>query len=249
MVVNAAGAKKLSNDSEDLRQALGQCVSVGEVMFRVVGVYKKNDCEFEDGSLQGIIPAGVFAHYFHQEEKPHLLTLSMAEGATVASLQKSVIKLLNSQGSLNLVAEYSFDNSAKWIDEGENQFNIVTFVLTGLGAISLVVAAIGIMNMMFIAVAERTFEIGIRRAMGAKKREIRQQFLLEGCLVTLIGGAIGYLLGVGLANLFGSVIEFPISLHLSVVLLAIGISALVGISASFLPALKASNKDLIQILR
>jgi putative ABC transport system permease protein len=105
------------------------------------------------------------------------------------------------------------------------------------------------MNMMYISVSERTKEIGIRRALGATQQSIRLQFLLEGVTLTLVGGLIGYVVGIGFAYLIGSFIDVTVFIDLFTILLAVGIASGIGILFSVIPASEAAKKDLIDILR
>ena len=105
------------------------------------------------------------------------------------------------------------------------------------------------MNMMYISVSERTKEIGIRRAMGATKGSIQLQFLLEGIMITSIGGIIGYVTGVLLAMLISNFLPFKIYTDWTAVALTVGVSVFIGIVFSVFPAKSAANKDVIEILR
>ncbi|WP_270216081.1 ABC transporter permease, partial [Enterococcus lactis] len=104
-------------------------------------------------------------------------------------------------------------------------------------------------HMMYISVSERTKEIGIRRALGATRKSIMLQFLLEGLILTLSGGLIGYLLGMALAYSVGSLIKVNVSLDLFTILLAVGVSSVIGLVFSVMPASEAAKKYLIDILR
>ena len=105
------------------------------------------------------------------------------------------------------------------------------------------------MNMMYISVAERTSEIGIRRAMGATEKSICLQFLLEGMTITMIGGGIGYTLGMIFASIISLFLPFPVSIDLFTIMLAISVSTLIGLIFSVMPASVAAKKDLIDILK
>ncbi|MFG5498757.1 ABC transporter permease, partial [Enterococcus faecalis] len=108
---------------------------------------------------------------------------------------------------------------------------------------------VGVMNMMYISVSERTKEIGIRRALGATRNSIRLQFLLEGLILTISGGIIGYSLGMIFAYGIGSLIKIHVSVDLFTILLAVGVSLFIGLVFSVMPASEAAKKDLIDILR
>jgi len=130
------------------------------------------------------------------------------------------------------------------------QISTATFVLlTLIASVSLGVGGIVIMNIMLVSVAERTQEIGVRMALGAFKRDIRRQFLLEAALLSLVGGVIGVVLGGTAALLVKTFTGFPAQITVGIVLMGVGLSTLVGLLAGFLPARRAANLPVIDALR
>jgi len=132
--------------------------------------------------------------------------------------------------------------------------NGVTLLLIAIAAISLLVGGVGIMNVMYVAVVERTFEIGLRKAIGAKNADIMSQFLFEAVIITILGGSFGFLLGAGLSFLVSVGAQqagYTWGFHLSIVsiILAIGFSIFIGIIFGLYPAKKAANLDPIKALR
>jgi ABC-type antimicrobial peptide transport system permease subunit len=125
----------------------------------------------------------------------------------------------------------------------------MTILLTSIAAISLIVGGIGIMNMMMTNVTERTKEIGLRKAIGAKKSEIKIQFLSEAVALTFLGGLIGVILGWGLSLLVTKFTGLSTDVSLFSVFLAFGVSSLVGIVFGYWPALRAARLDPIEALR
>lgn len=119
----------------------------------------------------------------------------------------------------------------------------------GIAAISLLVGGIGIMNIMLVSVTERTREIGIRKSLGARTRDIMIQFLTESAILSACGGLVGILLGVGIVSIGGAVLQIDVVVKPAVVLMAVGFSALVGVFFGIYPALKAAKKDPIEALR
>lgn len=126
---------------------------------------------------------------------------------------------------------------------------MLSLLLTGIASISLIVGGIGIMNMMLVSVTERTTEIGLRKALGARPRAIRLQFLLESILLSLMGGGIGIIVGVGLAYLVSLLIGTTFTISVGTLLLAAGFSMLVGVVFGYAPARKASLLHPIEALR
>ena len=130
------------------------------------------------------------------------------------------------------------------------QISTATFVLlTLIASVSLGVGGIVIMNIMLVSVAERTQEIGVRMALGARKRDIQRQFLLEAALLSMAGGVIGVLLGGSAALLVKAVTGFPAQITAGIVLMGVGLSTVVGLLAGFLPAKRAANLPVIDALR
>jgi ABC-type antimicrobial peptide transport system permease subunit len=125
----------------------------------------------------------------------------------------------------------------------------MTALLAGIAAISLVVGGIGIMNIMLVSVTERTREIGIRRAIGARARDVLLQFLVEALTLSMVGGAIGLVLGFAASGMLTWVLEWPTAVSASAVGLAFGIAAAVGIFFGFYPARRASRLTPIDALR
>lgn len=124
-----------------------------------------------------------------------------------------------------------------------------TLLLSGIAAISLLVGGIGIMNIMLVTVTERTREIGLRKALGAKKKTIITQFLIEAIILTITGGLIGMLLGVGISYFVSSAMSLPFTISPSSVALAIGVSGAIGIIFGWYPAKQAANLQPIEALR
>ena len=126
---------------------------------------------------------------------------------------------------------------------------IMTNLLLGVALISLIVGGVGIMNIMLVSVTERTREIGLRMAVGARSKDILQQFLIESMVLCLIGGVVGILLGHGAALLVNAYLQWPVESSPEAVFAAVVVSAGVGIIFGFYPAWKASRLDPIEALR
>jgi len=150
------------------------------------------------------------------------------------------------QGQKN---DFYVQNSAEWLNSWGQAAKTFQFLLGGIAAISLLVGGIGIMNIMLVSVTERTREIGIRIAIGAKKREIRKQFLIESVLISFLGGSIGIGLGILISRAASKMGGLETVVSLQSVLLAFGFSVGIGIFFGLYPATKASNLNPIDALR
>lgn len=145
--------------------------------------------------------------------------------------------------------KYAAEEGFKELDMLENVLNIFTMVIGAIAGISLIVGGIGVMNIMLVSVTERTREIGIRKALGAKNKDIMLQFLTESLILCLIGGIIGMTLGISLGYLAGKAINIPLGVSPFIILIAFGFSSAVGIFFGLYPANKAAKLDPIEALR
>ncbi len=144
---------------------------------------------------------------------------------------------------------YTVFNMGEMIESFQDMMSIMSMLLAGIAAISLVVGGIGIMNMMLVSITERTTEIGLRKALGATPNRIQLQFLIESILLSLIGGLIGLATGGGIAYIAAMLIGLVFSISASTILLAVGFSGFVGIVFGYMPARKASRLNPIDALR
>lgn len=246
--IDSVTAKELFDKSE---QALGKGIEIEQELFRIVGVFpgEEQDNLFSLSNINIEIPKATYHYYFKSEKDTSSLTLTLEEGVEPDKVTSKVINQLKEKGSLKHLGEYEVLDTAM-LTKGIGQIlSTITYFITAVAGISLFIAGVGVMNMMYISVSERTKEIGIRRALGATRKSIMLQFLLEGLILTLSGGLIGYLLGMALAYSVGSLIKVNVSLDLFTILLAVGVSSVIGLVFSVMPASEAAKKDLIDILR
>ena len=240
--------------------ALGKELSVGGVPFTVVGVLKQ-DSDLSEGSsddsvylpytmVQRLNGSGsVSAYMFTSTSKD---TASAGKGLVENRLYKTY----------QSTDYYFVITSAEMMDSMNMMMNVMMIVLVAIAAISLLVGGIGIMNIMLVSVTERTREIGIRKSLGAKRRDIRGQFIIEAGTTSAIGGVIGILFGVGLAAVAGQIIgnmmvsmfnsssaTFHAAPTVQSIAIAFGVSVGIGILFGYLPANKAARLNPIDALR
>jgi putative ABC transport system permease protein len=144
---------------------------------------------------------------------------------------------------------YKVTNLMQMLKESDEQMSILTSVIAGIAGISLVVAGIGIMNIMLVSVSERTREIGIRKSLGAKYKDIMRQFVLEAGVTSTMGGVLGILLGTIITIKAGDLLKLKAMPSMNTVLVAFCISVGIGILFGFLPARKAAKLNPIDALR
>ncbi|EOH98472.1 hypothetical protein UAW_01068 [Enterococcus haemoperoxidus ATCC BAA-382] len=248
VVIDEVLAQKLYGDPE---KAVGKGFEIMNELFTVVGVVASSNgtLSAENQSALAHFPIKSYDHYFKKPESQSILNLEIDAGENKDNVTREVLKQLNFTGSLRNVGEYDTYNPKSGIDQMGSILDNLTLFISAVAGISLFIAGVGVMNMMYISVSERTKEIGIRRALGATEKDIRKQFLAEGLTLTLIGGLIGYLLGMILGVLSSMFLPFAVRPDLFTIGLAVGISILIGVVFSYMPASAASKKDLIDIMK
>lgn len=140
-------------------------------------------------------------------------------------------------------------NQGEWIEQIETQTRLLRILLAGIASVSLLVGGIGIMNIMLVSVTERTKEIGLRKAVGARRESVLQQFLLESVVMCLVGGVVGIVVGWSGVIVVAKFLKVPPAVNLQAILLAFGFSALVGLFFGLYPAMRASRLTPIDALR
>lgn len=227
--------------------AVGEQIVIAGTSFTIVGVVKSQASLFNlEGSKMIYIPISTWL-----DISPYA-TISYLEGSTydVKDVQKAAdqaVKILERRHRAEgIYINETLEQQMEMISEVTG---VLTLIIGSIAAISLLVGGIGVMNIMLVSVTERTREIGIRMALGARRRDILLQFLIEAIVLCLIGGIIGTALGVGGAFLVAKLAQWPPLISWSTILLAFLFSAGVGMVFGLLPANKASQLDPIEALR
>jgi putative ABC transport system permease protein len=232
---------------------VGQAVRIKNFPFRVVGVL-----ETKGGSMMGqdqddivVAPYTTVMRLLKGRTKIDMFTAAAASQGAVEEAQKQIEALLRQRHRIQPGQDSDFMiRSQQEISQTADQTSrTLSLLLASAASISLLVGGIGIMNIMLVSVTERTREIGIRMAIGAKGRDILTQFLIEALALSVAGGAIGVALGVGASRFLAWKAKWPIEMSPAAVLLAFGFSAAIGVFFGFYPARKASRLDPIEALR
>ncbi len=238
-------------------RGVGQTIKLGPYKFRIVGVLnaKVNNTSMQQGSDDDCI-------YL-----PYTIAMRLSNTAMAGSY----IAIMSDESKANeakaVVEAYLTDlfksdsafyvySASEWLEEMNNMINMVIVVLTGIASISLLVGGIGIMNIMLVSVTERTREIGIRKALGAKERVILSQFVVEAATTSALGGVLGIVLGyiVSMAAnhvlpMISSDIDVTVSPSFNSIAVAFGISVFIGVLFGYLPAKRAARLNPIEALR
>ena len=178
------------------------------------------------------------------------IVVEVKDGATLSNVQEQILLLLAKRHNVKMSDnKYAISTQQDIIATQESTTSAFRSLLSWVAGVSLLVGGIGIMNIMMVSVTERTREIGLRQSIGATPNDIRMQFLWEALLLSLIGGLIGVLAGIGGAWIYGSISSMRTVIVPSSILLAFASSAAVGIFFGFFPANKAAGLDPIDALR
>jgi len=247
-VLGSATAEALFGQSE----AVGETIKVKGMNFKIVGVLEsKGDQGWANPDDQIVMPYTTAMNQVTGADSIDEIDIQGREGVDLTTIQEAAETLLRRRRRLADDAEQDFHvrNQAEVVQMATDVTNTFTVLLGGIASISLIVGGIGIMNIMLVTVTERTREIGVRKAIGARDRDILRQFLFESLLLSGIGGFFGILAGVGVAEGISRLTQFTTLVEPASVALAFGVSASVGIFFGYYPARRAAQLDPIEALR
>lgn len=255
MVMGAEAAKTIFSDVDPL----GKTVVLGAIPFKVVGVVKKTGqsgfgFDMDEGVLIPYTTGKVKMEAGWKSTSRRALdrvVIKVADFNTIENTKEEIKNTVRNTHRIHPLAkdDFQLDDFASFIEQAKTMGKTMSLLLGAIGAVSLIVGGIGVMNIMLVSVTERTREIGIRMAIGATSWDIRLQFLVESVTLSCIGGLIGILLGVVITLLVSANSSIPAQLSLSAVLLSVGFSAATGVFFGFYPAYKASKLTPIDALR
>ena len=232
--------------------ALGQLIRIRNVPFTVVGVLAAKGSGFGgDQDDVVLVPLHTAQVRVLGSTNVNQIVVQMSDASLIDPATSQIEQLLRTRHALRPGQndDFTIRNNNDVISRVEGVSQTMTLLLGGVAAVSLVVGGIGIMNIMLVSVTERTREIGIRLAIGAQPRDILMQFLVEAVVLSLLGGAVGILIGLGVALSLPAVAGWATALPWNAVVLAFGFSALIGVFFGIYPARKASQLDPIVALR
>lgn len=231
---------------------VGETVRINGIPFRVIGVMEsKGSSGFQNQDDMIFIPVTTAQQRLIGNDNLRNIFVEAKSADLMSQASVEVRSALRRAHRLTFDKpdDFSISNQADILDTFKGVTQTLTLFLGEVAAISLLVGGIGVMNIMLVSVTERTREIGIRKAIGARHRDLLTQFLIEAVVLSLIGGIIGILLGIAGSFSLGRVMNLSTEMSLNAILTAFGFSGLIGIVFGVFPARKASKLEPIEALR
>lgn len=253
MVVGRSVAEKLFGEFDPV----GQNVRVNGVPFTIIGLLEEKGSTFgDDADDLIIIPISTMRQRFAGDSLPGpddllLAFIGFEDGASLAQGKRDITKVLADRYQVKPgdTQPFKVRTTEEFVEQSTLITGILQAVLVSIASISLLVGGIGIMNIMLVSVTERTREIGLRMALGARKSDIRNQFLVEAAVLCVMGGAIGLGLAWAIGLAISTYAEFPVPVGIGTAIGAIVFSAFIGLVFGGYPAVRASRLSPIEALR
>jgi len=246
------GSKVPAMFDETPDSVLGQTLYVRGLAFQVVGVLReKGTTGFRNVDEQVWIPLDTARFRLFGTNSLDLISAKPVKGVPMQEAFVDIERILRREHGLmpGKDNDFTIQDPRQFLDFQQAAANIFAYLLASIASVSLVVGGIGIMNIMLVTVTERTREIGIRMALGATRRSILVQFVVEAMILCLLGGAIGILLGLGISRGLTAIAGWQATVSPAAVGMAFGFSAAVGLFFGLWPARKAARMDPIAALR
>ena len=235
--------------NQDIKKVLGSGLDLKGKLYQIIGIYEGGKSEVFDMTPDIKVPKGTYQYYENAQDNPSQIKITVADNFKPSNISQKVIKKLENIGSSRNFGQYTTFDMTVLTDGIGKVLKILTYFVSSIAGISLFIAGVGVMNMMYTSVSERTKEIGVRRSVGARRVDIRTQFLAEGLMLTVSGGLIGYILGYLVALTISLVLPFKVFPDFLTIILTITITVVIGLLFSITPANMAAKKDLVEILR
>ncbi|HKJ44655.1 MAG TPA: ABC transporter permease [Balneolales bacterium] len=232
---------------------VGKYIRIDKIPFKVIGTLQKRGQNGfgrdEDDVI--IAPFSTVRNRMNHVRHIHLILASAVSDKYMSLAMNEIGDVLMSRHKISNPenADFTIRTQVQFEQAADATSKILTILLTGIASISLIVGGIGIMNIMFVSVTERTREIGIRLAIGARGKDVLLQFLIESILISFIGGFIGMAVGLISTNAVNTFMHWPVQITTNSIILAFVFSAMIGIFFGWYPARKAANLNPIDALR
>jgi len=246
MVINQKLAEDMFGSSQE---AVGKKLKIKKLSVMVCGVSEPGSGMFGPERPAAYIPIKLHFRLFNSEGYIGEIHGTAISKDLVDDAAKKAIRILEVRHRTKEPKIYQYVTMAQEMEVANKVTGIITMIIGAIAGISLLVGGIGIMNIMMVSVTERTREIGIRMALGARKEDILLQFLIESVVLSVAGGLIGMFLGIGISVIVCSAMKVPLIISLWTVFFAILFSAAVGVFFGLYPANRAAKQDPIEALR
>ncbi|MBC8461248.1 MAG: ABC transporter permease [Deltaproteobacteria bacterium] len=247
-VIGPTAAKNLFEE----RSPVDETIKIKGINFSIVGVTKaKGSRGRHDPDDQVIVPYTTAMKQLFGLDYCHEIDIQATDNANLEKVQEATTAILRRRHRLRegMPDDFYIRNQAEIVEAASEMSQTFTILLGSIAGISLLVGGIGIMNIMLVTVTERTREIGVRKAIGAKNRDILLQFLIEAIVLSGLGGIIGVAFGIGAAQMIAKFTQFFPVAKITSILLALSFSATVGVFFGYYPARRAALLDPIKALR
>ncbi len=232
---------------------IGQKMRVDKVSCEVVGVLTPKGKSSIGGDPDDtvVMPLHTVQRRFVGNNGVNIIWLSASDAADIPRIKAAIAALLRVRRHITMGAadDFSVNDMQEIASMVTTTTGVLTAFLSAVAAVSLLVGGIGIMNIMLVSVTERTREIGIRLAIGARERDVLLQFLVEAVVMSASGGVVGIVLGLGGAAMLAKTLNLPFVFQPGIVVIAVGFAALVGVAFGYFPARRAARLDPIEALR
>jgi putative ABC transport system permease protein len=248
VVLGATAASNLGLDAT----SLGSEITIDGLPFEVIGILQpKGGSGFLDPDDQVMVPIGVVQKYFLGGDSVRTIGVSARDADAMTATSAEITALLTQRHELSATDDPDFTvfNQTQLLEAASSISATLTLLLGGIASISLIVGGIGIMNIMLVSVRERTREIGVRKAVGARSRDILAQFLVEALTLSLLGGFIGIGLGLAVSAGIGQLAGWGFAFNPNTIAVAVLFSLAVGVVFGVWPARQAARLDPISALR
>jgi putative ABC transport system permease protein len=237
---------------------VGQTVRIRKVPFQVIGVLDRKGQSMigQDQDDVILVPISTARKRLlgatqAKQRAVNSISVKVREGAAMSEAEDSIRTLLRQRHRLQPGQDDDFflRNLSEVLETRQAASRVMTILLAAVASVSLIVGGIGIMNIMLVSVTERTREIGLRMAVGARRQDILAQFLVEATTLSSIGGLVGVLFGLGASIIIARIAEWPVDVPAYAILISVGFAAAVGVFFGYYPARKASRLEPIEALR
>ena len=242
---------------------VGKAIELQGDVFTVVGVVALSDdftptintindyylyADTSSGSIY--LPSAVWPTAY-QFDEPQNVAIKVENTDVMTTVGQKAAEILTESQIINKESDFDYrsQDMLEQAQQLQKMSESTNAQLIWIASISLLVGGIGVMNIMLVSVTERTSEIGLKKALGARKRRIRMQFLTEAAVLTSLGGIIGVVSGIGLAQLISNMMQVPVAIDVTAILISVVFSTLIGVVFGLLPAVKAANMNPIEALR